>query len=48
MSEAKKKADGVEITLVGPQYGGEHGEKRTVTKEVADSMVAAGTARYPE
>ena len=48
MTEAKKKTSDVEIILVGPQYGGEHGEKRTVTKEVADSMVAAGTARYPE
>ena len=48
MSEAKKKADGVEIVLVGPQHGGQPGEKRTVTKEVAADMVAVGTARYPE
>ena len=43
----KKKAD-VEVVLVHPTHNGEAGEKRTVTAEQAESLVARGLVRLAE
>lgn len=47
MTESKKSDKGsVTVVLRGSQYGGQHGDERTVDAETAQNMVDAGTATY--
>lgn len=45
--ETAKKADTQVVFLIGSSRGGAHGDKRTVSVERAEEMVASGLARYP-
>lgn len=47
MTDAEKKVEKQIVFLVGPSHNGNDGDRRSVSPEVAKSLVDRGLARYP-
>lgn len=48
MADDTPKKKSQVVYLVGAQRGGEHGQKRVVSPELAAELVENGHARYPD